>query len=525
MRLSAPRMLPFASLVFSWLPFAPPAPAQAPPPLPEPGVLNRYVLDVLREYPRDGTCTYYWPKGGGWEGTTKDLFYLDKKIASGDPQRRSYCCGLTYEVFLVAWERWCRDAGVPFRVGMLDAEGIVRLRRRWFGDEKDDRRRLVQHALTAEGIGVAIQEPDDAAAGDFVQFWRQSGSGHSAIFIDWVRDPSGARIGFTYWSSQGSTNGINFNTEFFGGEKGVLPEEVYIGRAGRPGAWVFPYFRDDRSAFPTPGVELDGRGGLRFAYSRDGWRWSDVKGGASFLKPTAGSGIFRDPSLLQGPDGVFHLVWTAGRKGFGYSSSRDLKTWSPQKYVEINADVPGLRNTWAPELFYDRKKGHFLVLWSSTIDGKFPDAGADNGLNHRIYGAGTKDFETFGPPRLFYDPGFNCIDAYLVEAGDRYLMFLKDERPDRKHLLVTTAPDVDGPWAPVAEALTPPGTEAPSVLRIGGEWILYYDHYAVPNYYGAVRTNDLKTWEDVTEKMRFPRGMRHGGPVWVEEGILKGLLD
>ncbi|RMG08761.1 MAG: hypothetical protein D6731_21135, partial [Planctomycetota bacterium] len=35
--------------------------------------LNPYVLEVLRSYPTDGSYGYYWPKEGGWEGTTQDV--------------------------------------------------------------------------------------------------------------------------------------------------------------------------------------------------------------------------------------------------------------------------------------------------------------------------------------------------------------------------------------------------------------------------------------------------------------------
>src|SRR5262245_7072804 len=72
--------------------------------------------------------------------------------------------------------------------------------------------------------------------------------------------------------------------------------------------------------------------GLRFAYSFDGYHWSNVPG--TFLKPDVGGKIMRDPSLQRGPDGTFHLVWTSawrGDRGFGYASSKDLIHWSDQK--------------------------------------------------------------------------------------------------------------------------------------------------------------------------------------------------
>ncbi len=70
--------------------------------------------------------------------------------------------------------------------------------------------------------------------------------------------------------------------------------------------------------------------GLRLLYSDDAYHWKDFN--KVFLKPTIGTQkVMRDPSIVQGPDGVFHLVWTCswkGDRGFGYASSKDLMNWS-----------------------------------------------------------------------------------------------------------------------------------------------------------------------------------------------------
>ena len=84
----------------------------------------------------------------------------------------------------------------------------------------------------------------------------------------------------------------------------------------------------------------------------------------------------RDPSLLRGPDGVYHLVWTTGwRKdqGFGYAQSKDLVHWSPQQFIPVMEHEPTTVNVWAPELFYDEPNEQFIIIWASTIPGRFPD--------------------------------------------------------------------------------------------------------------------------------------------------------
>src|SRR6186997_853615 len=75
--------------------------------------------------------------------------------------------------------------------------------------------------------------------------------------------------------------------------------------------------------------------GLRFAFSYDGYHWSNVPG--LFLRAQVGKDkIMRDPSIVRGPDGTWHLVWTSawrGNNGFGYAHSKDLVHWSEQQFI------------------------------------------------------------------------------------------------------------------------------------------------------------------------------------------------
>ena len=111
------------------------------------------------------------------------------------------------------------------------------------------------------------------------------------------------------------------------------------------GHYLFSYFTGN------------GEDGLHIAYSTDGYQWKALNEGRSFLTPTAGKDkLMRDPSIIRGKDGRFHMVWTVswGEKGIGYSSSKDLITWSEQQYLPVmEDDEQEATNCWAPELFYD----------------------------------------------------------------------------------------------------------------------------------------------------------------------------
>lgn len=193
--------------------------------------LNPFVLEVLRRYPTDGSYGYYWPapSESAWEGTPHPVSYGDTRLTAGDPQRRSYCCGLTFAVYVEAL--LAASGGAP--LSGLTADELHELRLRFFGDSSaGERRRLVEFALTSLGLGRAVT-PEEARPGDFVQLWRRSGSGHQAVFVNWVWDGE-RRIGLTYWSSQPSTRGVGYRTEWFRGEAGVDPEQLYFARADWP---------------------------------------------------------------------------------------------------------------------------------------------------------------------------------------------------------------------------------------------------------------------------------------------------
>ena len=271
---------------------------------------------------------------------------------------------------------------------------------------------------------------------------------------------------------------------------------------------------------------LENGDGLHLAYSLDGYQWTPIKKGGILLKPAVGSMLMRDPSLLQGPDKTFHLVWTTGwdDKGFGYASSKDLINWSEQRFIPINEKLKA-NNTWAPEIYYERKPKLFHIFWATTIPGLFPETDNGGDRNHRLYSTTTRDFVNFTEPKIFFNPGYNCIDGTLIQADSKYYLFFKDERVDQKTLRVSTASSIGGQWSEPSDPIANlKGVEGPSAIQIGDEWLIYFDHYQDNQYYGALRSRNLKQWEDVTSKMSFPKGMRHGTVISISRTVLDDLL-
>ncbi|NUM53354.1 MAG: hypothetical protein HUU46_06905 [Candidatus Hydrogenedentes bacterium] len=201
------------------------------PPLPDADAFAQCVLTVSASYPTDGTNAYYWPKQGEWKGVTRDVFYNGELVAKGDEQGRCHCSGITWEVFMRAIEEYNRTHN-PKALHTWTVEDIKQFQFLWFGS--DGNKRCIHNAVLTYGIGTEIKEPADARPGDFVQFWRGNGSGHSCIFQEWVRDDAGNITHLKYWSAQKKTNGISFNMETVGDPKGIILDQVYIVRIGKP---------------------------------------------------------------------------------------------------------------------------------------------------------------------------------------------------------------------------------------------------------------------------------------------------
>lgn len=287
--------------------------------------------------------------------------------------------------------------------------------------------------------------------------------------------------------------------------------------------------------------------GLHLLYSYDGYRWDSLQG--VWLEPMIGNkqpeyynhhaqrmeapkyapqSMMRDPSIVQGPDGTFHLVWTlawSGEKAFGYASSKDLIHWSEQRAIPVMEGEP-TNNVWAPEVFYDDVKEQYLIAWSSSIlpeNYTEADRLGTNGC-HRLYYTTTKDFKTFAPKQPFYDPGFNSIDGFLLKRDSAdYVLIVKDNRkPGYSDLFCVTAEAPEGPYGDPSEKFAPTYSEGACAVKVGDEWLIYFDVYRQARF-GAVSTKDFKTFTPIDDRISLPAGHKHGTIIKVRESVLEAL--
>ncbi|MAT71294.1 MAG: hypothetical protein CMJ58_17420 [Planctomycetaceae bacterium] len=278
--------------------------------------------------------------------------------------------------------------------------------------------------------------------------------------------------------------------------------------------YVYAYFKG--------GWPAGGHSGVFLSYSADGLHFDSMNGGeAVFVPPEVWSDAedqTRDPSVVYGPDGLFHMVWTSGieTRTIGYASSPNLIDWSAPQLVEIWDPATVVNHTWAPEIFYDAQQQHYQIVFASD-----PDDG-----DHKQYVVTTSDFAAYSEPSVFYYNNATVIDAMVARdaANDRYLMAIKDEQGGAKNIRLATGPTALGPWTTDNPIIVGPGssiegnvTEGPSLLQIGDTWYLYYDAYGA-GYLGVAASTDPtdpSSWVNLTEDSTMPEGPdAHHGTVF-----------
>jgi hypothetical protein len=93
----------------------------------------------------------------------------------------------------------------------------------------------------------------------------------------------------------------------------------------------------------------------------------------------------------------------------------------------------------------------------------------------------------------------------------------------KKNLRVAYSDRAEGPYGAASEPISVDWVEGPSVLRIGIDWVVFYDEYTRKQY-GAIRSKDLKNWEVITGSIEFPPGARHGSAFPASKEIVGGLI-
>jgi pectinesterase len=258
--------------------------------------------------------------------------------------------------------------------------------------------------------------------------------------------------------------------------------------------------------------------GLRFASSTDGFHWT-ANGGPRLAIPG-----MQNPSLLRGPGGIFHVLWSSGARGdksFSYSASSDLAAWTPPRRIEIMAKQNAL-DVVSPHLYYDAGHRQYIVTWASTMAANSIQAfqeEVDN--NPRIWYATTRDFLEFTEPKLLFDPNYASKDGVLLKDGTGFALLHTDNTIPMHRLRVAFGDTPLGPWGPSRDAFTEKFFETPAAIQLNGEWWIY-DTNSKTGATGLMKTRDFWTFTDFGT-IHFPDGLRMAGVLEVPRSVLDKL--
>ena len=190
---------------------------------------NSHVLAAISKF---GNASYLW-KG---DGVTRTISYRGSVIAKPYQANVCHCVGATFQVYMDAFEAWTRANKGDGTLKGLSVSQARSFRSVWYvasgGTEGS------KAALSTYKLGTPVTSQSAAQPGDFVQIWRNNGSGHSVIFSSWKRT-GGTISGLTYWSC--NSGGPGFATETIGsGSRDITPGKIHIGHPLSPGAPLKP---------------------------------------------------------------------------------------------------------------------------------------------------------------------------------------------------------------------------------------------------------------------------------------------
>ena len=261
--------------------------------------------------------------------------------------------------------------------------------------------------------------------------------------------------------------------------------------------YIMSYFRYDEKE------------GMYLAAGEDLLHWKDLNQGKAVLVPDEGY-ILRDPFLLADKEGGFHVFFTDNWTSctIGHSLSRDLMNWAPVNHIMLMNEYENILNCWAPEVFWNREKEVYQLIWSSV----FAPQGWD--VTNRIWTAEMSGFHEVKNVRLYFDPGYPVIDATVLTEESGYFMAFKDERgnncsnTDYKAIRTCRFQNTDSGFEEISDLLTGNLCEGPCLMKKDGIYYLFYDSFG-DGTYRVICSEDFTCWEEITHLAEFPEQCKH----------------
>ena len=329
--------------------------------------------------------------------------------------------------------------------------------------------------------------------------------------------------------------GISIKKGFVATVRQLPKPEPYV-------AYLFVYFTGEGKANGEQ---------VYFALSdeEDPLHWTEMNNGAPALFSNLGEKGVRDPFIIRSPEGdKFYMIatdlkvygtnndWNRAAR-YGSDSivvweSTDLVNWSEPWLAKIAPPRAG--HTWAPEAFYDKTTGEYIVFWAAAVFDNDAHAGP---INHSIWYARTRDFRTFTEPQIYMnyeDYGFPIIDTTMIEHNGKIYRFTKEEHgnaPFGRFVFQEAGNSVFDPDFRMIKRGIGIGTiargEGPLIFKSITEdkWYLFIDEFGGRGYV-PFETTDLDSGEWVeSQNYRLPSSPRHGTVIPITASEYARLLQ
>ena len=204
------------------------------------GYLNKYVLDTINTYKIGNGYPYLLNNDyENYNGVPEDIVYRVALLLKSHPSgtKYSHCTGITFEVFFKAMQERNKNLGISTdSFNGMSKDELHDFMLTWYVAKGSKSESNLTIAIEKYGLGHRITNFEDVRPGDFIDLSRENNTGHAVIFINWIRD-NGKIVGLKHWSSQGSTNGINYKEEYFNVKNGsglkygnVIYDNLHIAR-------------------------------------------------------------------------------------------------------------------------------------------------------------------------------------------------------------------------------------------------------------------------------------------------------
>lgn len=262
-------------------------------------------------------------------------------------------------------------------------------------------------------------------------------------------------------------------------------------------AFVMAYFKESPSGSGS-------NYGLHLAVSPDSLNWTPLNQNNPVTAPTQGTLGLRDPFILRKQDGTFEVLAT-DLNGTDFSlqnqfihvwDSVDLRAFTGYRRVKLHS-MP--THSWAPEAFWDASRNQYAIIYS-----------AHNGTRDVILVNYTTDFITVSAPQVYFDPGFNVIDANVLVGGGtggstNYLYYKVANGGSLQGARSSSLDPGSFNAGTYTSAIAHGGTEAPIQVRslTSNTWYLWGDTYTPNGVFYAWQTSniDSNAWSPLDQKL------------------------